>query len=394
MKICIIGAGVAGLTLAVACQRAGIQAEVYERATELTTIGGGILLWPHGQRYLEWIGLQHILAPFEIQINHCTVVGSQGNVLLKENYAALNELVGGAVLPLNRSQFQRALVAELLPQTLHLDKQCSKIENHHDYAKATFADGSEVTADIIVGADGIHSVVREYITPQVGLNYTNNCWWGGVIKKTNLPNLTLDATYVAVENAKMCIVWPCANQEYMWYLPVKMSAQDLATTSLASLCHTWQSEAGNIIAAPSQQNFCLPIYDISPQANWVKNRLVVIGDAAHALGPILGQGASQAIEDAFVLLSCLRFADDVVQAVTVYDDMRHTRYERLYELEREASSMMVTDDAAARALFEALVPNVNLVTMYQELIPLIDSAACLSIANEAKQKLQRWEEAV
>lgn len=380
MKICIIGAGIGGLTLALACQRLGWDVCVYEKAKELKTIGGGVLLWPHGQRYLSWLGLEDILAPFHISVQHCSIANAQGEIIFHENYAAINASVGGSILPLDRSRLQQALIAQLKPGTIQLNKACSTVESDTDYALVHFADGSQTKADLIVGADGIHSAVRKYIAPQSKIAYTENYWWGGLIETKYLPNLNVNDTYVAVETGKMCIVWPSVENYFMWYLPVKMPVDGFNTQlTLKNICAHWRGPIQQIIAAPSQQNFQLPIYDIKPQEQWVKNRVVIIGDAAHALGPILGQGASQAIEDVYVLLACLQRSSSVIHALKHYDSLRHDRYERLYELEKDASSMMLSDDPETRAMFENVIPKIDLVTMYQELIPLINEAACLNV---------------
>lgn len=388
MRIIIIGAGICGLTLAATCQRFGINVTVYEQAQSLKNIGGGILIWPHGQYYLNCFGLLPMLESFTVDVNNCMIAGRNGDIMFTENYANFNNLIGGKILPVDRTHLQQALVYELKKDTLILGKKCIAISSDANKATVKFADGTEDTADLIVGADGIHSSVRNYITQHAELIYTNNCWWGGIVNHADVANLPTNDVYVALNRGKMCIVWPCANNRMMWYLPVKMPANELdavgdGRTQLKNICENWSDEVQQIISAPSStQNFHLPIYELAPQTHWVKNRVVTIGDAAHALGPILGQGASQAMEDAYVLLSCLGNHSDINQALNAYDQFRHDRYEKLSALEKDATSMMLNDAPDAMETFEKIIPNVNLAAMYQELIPLVNEQACLEISTQ------------
>src|SRR3990167_10284156 len=109
MKIIIVGAGISGLTLAYACHCAGMEVSLYDKTRELKNIGGGILLWPHGLRYLEWMGLSNCLLSFRIPIHECSIIGTKGQAILRESYAAINSLIGGEILPVDRSLMQQAL---------------------------------------------------------------------------------------------------------------------------------------------------------------------------------------------------------------------------------------------------------------------------------------------
>ncbi len=387
MKIIIIGAGIAGLTFGLACQRAGMDVKIYDKAKALRNIGGGILLWPHGMRYLEWLGIADCLHPFWVSVRGCRIVGHQGQMIFGENYSTLYTLIGGEILPVDRSLFQQALLAQLTENTLALGKMCKHVHSDQHHARVLFADGTQDCADLIVGADGIFSTVRKSFNLQASLQYTNFCWWGGIIEQAHAPKLSSDEVFIAMTQSKLCIVWPTQGERFMWYLPVKMPANDFIQAGngfaqLQSICANWNNDVQQIINAPaSAKSFHLAIHALPPQASWTTQRIVLIGDAAHALGPILGQGASQAIEDAFVLFHCLqKLTGDVPSMLKRYESLRRTRYERLCELENQAAAMMINDSLEALELFQQQVQQLDLATMYQDLIPLVDEKACLQLA--------------
>lgn len=387
MKIIIIGAGIAGLTLGLACEQAGIEYKIYDKAKSLRNIGGGILLLPHGLRYLAWMGLDHLLEPLLTVAKGVDVVGEDSESLFSEEYDNLNSLLGGATLPVDRSQLQQALAANIKQSALVLNKTCVAVSCANHQARVSFADGTEDVADLVIGADGCNSSVRKFINPSATLEYTQHCWWGGMIEQQYVPDLPTDRVYLAVAVGKICYVWPTLGNRFMWYLPVKLPLTDFdysgdGRAQLHSLCADWTPEVQQIITAPQcAQSFHLPIYTLPPHNVLAKERALLIGDAAHALGPILGQGASMAIEDVFVLMNCLKlYPHDMNGLLEHYASMRFNRYRCMYALENASAAMMISENEAALDLFKQQIKEIDLATMYRELIGLIDEKACLTLA--------------
>lgn len=378
MKVIVVGAGIAGLTFAYACHRLGFDVKVYEKAKKLSNIGGGILMWPHALRYLEKLELAVHLQPYLLNIEGCKIRGHKNQVIFTENYTQLHHVLGGQILPIDRSNLQQTLLMQLPQSIVHLNKTCQQIEENSNGVTITFSDGAQDHADFLVGADGIYSTVRNHFNFAVEPKYTGYYWWGGIVEQKYLPDLNFKNVYMSMQVGKIYILWPIQNDRCMWYMPVKMPLQNQTFQQeiyLQEICKNWDAPIQQIIAAPPvAKNFCLPICTLPPQTHWTTQRVALIGDAAHALGPILGQGASQAIEDAFVLSRCLQKADtnNISTMLTEYEILRREKYLRIAELENQAAEALICDDLETLIEFEKQAPALDLVSMYKDLVPFVD----------------------
>ncbi len=386
MKLIIIGAGISGLTLAAACQQIGMEVKVYDKAKQLENIGGGVLLWPHGQRFLDWLGLSQCLNAHQIKINACHLYGSQNQKIFHEDCASLFNLLGGSILPIDRSILQKELYDQLSENTVILNKCCTQITSTQEQATAYFSDGTEESADLIIGADGLYSVARQYVNPDADLQYTGYCWFGGVTHQQYAPGFPVNECVTFASLSKMFIVWPTQGQRLMWYVPVKMPLNQYIindSDKLHEVCKDWHPDITSVISAPkSAQSFYLPIFTALPPQQITHKRVVLIGDAAHTLGPILGQGASQAIEDAYLLFNCLiNIHDELSEVLLHYQNLRLDKYKKLAKLENESVEVMINDDEKMLLEFETQAKEMSLAEMYERLIPLVDEEACLQLAK-------------
>jgi len=385
-KIMIIGAGIAGLTLGLACQRAGLEVKIYEKAAALKTIGGGIILWPHGYRFLQELSIADGLQSVWMSVKSLNIISHRGSRLCSDDYAEINGLLGGEIIPIDRSLFQQLLASQLQQNTLILNKSCADIQIKNDNAGVKFADGSEDHADLIVGADGIHSAVRSILNPDAKPVYTGYCWWGGIVNHDVVPHFPVNEVQFIMGRSKVCSVWPTHGNRFMWYLPVKMPLEkfnrnDDGYLLAHELCQGWNADVQKIIAADQQgQRFHVPIMELIPERSNFSGRAVLIGDAASAFGPLLGQGANKAIEDAYVLSLLLRQRCDMPALLSRYEELRRARHHRFLELERMSAESLIHETAEALQYFEQEIPKINLVTMFQDMIPLVNAEACEEIA--------------
>ena len=393
MKVIIIGAGIAGLVQAACLQRAGHEVRVYEAAKQLRTIGGGLFLWPHALRFLEEMGLRDCLRPAQMSVQAMNIVSHDGKVLCSEKFAALNAKLDGEILPIDRSVLQHMLASQLDERVLELNKQCIDIEMHSTGARVSFKDGTVESADLVIGADGIHSVIRQYVHANKKPVYSGFCWWGGLIDGEQVPHFPVDHVQYILGINKLCSIWPTHGHRFMWYLPVKMALKDFNAESdgvaeAQSLCAGWSDDVIRIINAPqSAQRFHLPIYEVPPSTANSRDSVVLIGDAACVSGPLLGQGANKAIEDAYLLMLCLQQQPNAVSAALMcYDALRYQRHQRFDELEHLSADALMQENKQALQHFEMHIPHIKLVDMYQDIIPLVNAKACAALQAEATRK--------
>ena len=176
----IIGAGIGGLSTAIALQRRGVALRVFEAASTLSPVGAGILVPPNAMNILGRYDLAGQVRGKGIPIESFVVLDRHGRVISKLSASYTQNGVSQQAVAIHRGQLQQVLLGALSPDTLSTGKQCVQISTHTDHAEAMFGDGTKASADFIVGADGIHSAVRKLMFPDSALRYSGQTCWRGV----------------------------------------------------------------------------------------------------------------------------------------------------------------------------------------------------------------------
>ena len=156
LRVIVVGAGMGGLTAALALRHAGFQFEVYDRVRELTPAGAGISLWPNGVKVLNRLGLGSALASIGGSMDHICYRAKAGEVLTHFSLEPLVQAVGQRPYPVARTDLQALLLGAVGASSVHLDATCVGVEQDEAGATALFADGRRATGDLVVGADGTH----------------------------------------------------------------------------------------------------------------------------------------------------------------------------------------------------------------------------------------------
>jgi salicylate hydroxylase len=337
-RVAIIGGGIGGLTAANALLRAGVEVSVYEAAGELKEIGAGVALHANAMRVLRFIGVESEVRKIAGKTDYSvTKDGITGRVISQTSRAKHVELQGIEPATVHRADLLDVLAAALPAGTATLSKRCVGVESGAGTAVARFADGSEVEADVIIGADGIHSAVRTALFGPDDPRFTGKICYRSVIPTAKVPAGAL--ADVAADNGQWLgphgtiVLYPLRGEELI-NVVCHYDDDSYRHESWVTECERaevleryagWHESLLRLFAAGDTW-YKWALYDRDPIPRWTKGRVTLLGDAAHPMLPYLGQGACQALEDGAVLANALGAApSDPVAALAGYERVRRPR---------------------------------------------------------------------
>jgi salicylate hydroxylase len=341
LRIAIAGAGIGGLTAALALLRAGFDVAVYEAASRIDLLGAGISLPPNAWRVLERLGLAQALLQVGCQPERGLIRNGLTAEIIKEVPfgAAVQTRFGAPYVQLHRADLQSVLLQALLsqkPDAVKLGHSLCDATTGPEGARLTFENGYATRADVLVGADGVRSTVRERLLGAQPARFTGVVAWRGTVSLDRVPPTSQSADST---------VWILPDHQIVHY-PISSGAA-LNVAALKAGC-TWQAESwterstlSELLGAFQDFNaqplgvlesldpgtcFKWGLFDRDPLPTWRKGALTLLGDAAHPMLPHLAQGAAQAIEDAWVLAAALHAQPgDPQAALGVYEAARRPR---------------------------------------------------------------------
>lgn len=339
MNIAIIGGGIGGLATANALLTKGFKVQVYERAKVLRPIGAGLSLTPNGLNSLNAVqpGIAQTLTKAGSPIHTLILKRSTGETIASKSMEIMQRY-GQPMLMIQWSKLQAILASVLPPEIIHLQHRCVGFEEQDDSVKVYFPDGKTVQADLLIGADGINSVVRQGIIGDGFPNYAGRMSWRALVRYSHeqlSPNATTVITSSNGQNSMLMDV----GDGYTFWGTSALSADDYvnrratdAKTHVLKIFAGWAEPVGAIIAAtPAADIVERPICDRPPLDRWSKGRVTLLGDAAHPVVPSLGQGANTAFEDAYELAECLAVAPNIEAALNAYENSRIPRTAIIYD---------------------------------------------------------------
>ena len=344
-RVAIIGGGIGGLTAANALSRAGIEVAVYEAAAELKEIGAGVALHPNAMKVLRAIGVEGSVrevagrSSWQVMRNWKT-----GRVIARTSRDQQVATFGIAGATVHRADLLDVLAGALPAGQVTLGQRCTQVRPDGDTAVARFADGGEIEADIIVGADGIHSPVRASLFGPDAPRFT-----GKICYRSVVPTATVRGTRPRAEGAQWLgphgtvVLYPLRGEELINVVCHYDDASYRHESWIAECSHQevleryagWHESLLRLFAAaPTWYKWAL--YDRDPIPRWTRGRITVLGDAAHPMLPYLGQGACQAIEDGAVLATALSAeASDPLAGLARYERTRRPRASQVVLAARE-----------------------------------------------------------
>jgi 2-polyprenyl-6-methoxyphenol hydroxylase-like FAD-dependent oxidoreductase len=355
--ILIIGGGIGGLTTAVALRRAGIEAEVYERAAELREVGAGLSLWRNALVALDRIGLGRAIRDHAVPYVNAGLRRSDGRLLVAASMDRLIAELGEVAVVLHRAVVQKVLADALGRDRIHLGKACTGIEQDASGVTATFADGSQVRGDGLIGADGMHSVIRAALHGQAPPRYSGYTAWRAVVPFDHA-RLTIGETWGRGSRFGQV---PLADGQVYWFATNNTAEGQHAPDSEKAECERlfrgWHDPIPALVdVTPSSAIIRSDICDRPPLTSWSAGRVTLVGDAAHPMTPNLGQGACQAIEDAVVLAAVARESSGLASAWRTYESRRIRRTTEIARASKRLGDLAQWSNALAVRLRNALIP--------------------------------------
>ncbi len=347
-RIVIIGAGIGGLTAASALTQRGIEVEVHERSGKLEEVGAGIQVGPNGVKVFRALGLaDQLLRNAYEPINQISIKWDDASLRSSVPFRGVAEAKYGApYLTAHRADLQRILHEALPDGIVHLGQNCIGATTVDGVAVARFADGKEVEADAVIGADGIRSVIRTQLFGADNPRFTEMMAWRCMIPMEKVPTRVGPGLSVPLPHGEYfgwigpnghVICYPIGDGsvlnmfvghvtdqwvEESW--SVKSSQQELLDA------HVGWNEALLDMFRNVEHVYKWGIHDRDPIPQWTQGRVTLLGDAAHPTMPTLAQGGNMAIEDGYVLGRTLnRYREDIDLALQAYVAERQPRTARI-----------------------------------------------------------------
>jgi 2-polyprenyl-6-methoxyphenol hydroxylase-like FAD-dependent oxidoreductase len=326
MKAAIIGGGIGGLTVAIALRRRGIEVAVYERSAALREVGAGLSLWPNAVKALVQLGLGARLDSISHKNMDFALRRWNGSVIASTPVEELERRFGGGVLIFHRAKLLDMLAESLGPEFLHLGNACAAIQESAGGVCARFTNGAAIEADVLIGADGLNSVVRAHLGHRDPVRYSGYTAWRSIVP---FDSSALGPSETWGRGRRFGI-HPIRDGLVYWYATSnapegQRDAESGPTSALLSLFKGWHEPVEALIRASGPNVLRNDIYDRNPLSHWGSARVTLLGDAAHPMTPDLGQGACQAIEDALELAKFLHSEPTQAAGLRAYEGSRIPR---------------------------------------------------------------------
>lgn len=351
-RIVIIGGGIGGLTAGIALSRDGHDVMVTERAPALLPVGSGLLL---SGKALDAFADLDILSTVQSRgsvVEQAELRDWQGNTMAESWSETFNSPeVRSAPVCIHRAVLHEVLLDTLGEQRLLLGSELVGFEEDGEQVVAQFGNGSSMICDLLVGADGIRSTVRSQLWPAVAPRYDGQTMYRGVYRSA-APALG-GVACVAFGKGTRFGWLPLGDDAWYWFAG-QFQAEGIPdheagrTADLKRTFGTWASPVPEMIEGTDPESILRSdVYTIAPFAPWGSGRITLLGDAAHAVSPHLGQGACQAIEDANALASSLREHQDPRDGLRHYEDHRAAEVHPLFDKAGSMAERFIADDPLA-----------------------------------------------
>ncbi|MDH5380545.1 MAG: FAD-dependent monooxygenase [Cyclobacteriaceae bacterium] len=322
-KITIIGAGIGGLTTAIALKKQGFEVEIFEQSKEFTNAGSGILLAPNAMQVFKTIAVYNDVLQMGNYVKRLKAVTKNLSTLSNMEYKKFEDEYGVKTIAIHRATLHKVLMSHLSDIPIHVNKKVESVYQENEEVQISFTDGSHHKTELLIGADGLHSPIRKSIFNNTSLRDSGQVCWRGISEIKLNGGLEEELNECWGKGKRFGFVRISYNQIY-WFAVLNKKQYPDSNTNLTSAFELFHPTILNLIkSTPAEKIIHNEIWDLKPIENWFSGNICLLGDAAHATTPNMGQGAAQAIESALALSLCLKESPDNTQkAFQRYQELR------------------------------------------------------------------------
>ena len=347
----IVGGGIGGLFAAKALLAHGLEVAVYEQAPELGEVGAGVYITPNSVRQMVRVGLGDAVETWGARVGTAShYFRADGSPIAP---VQVTDSSGwSANFGMHRADFVDFLAASLPKGIVHTGHRCIGFEQVGDKARVKFANGATAAADIVVGADGIHSELRPYVFPPSQPVFSGSVAYRGTVPFDRVPGFPNERWQMWLGQGKHFLVFPLRAGKllnYVGFVPADKEMKESWSAPgdpdmLRAEFAGWDPRIEALLLK-AEKTFRWALHDREPMPTWTKGRLTLLGDAAHPMLPHLGQGANQAIEDGMALATILSRVGNAhaPEALIAYERLRR---ERVADVQRGARQNGMRYDSA------------------------------------------------
>ncbi len=346
MRAVIIGAGIGGLAAGIALQRVGITAVFIEQVETIREVGAGLSLWPNAVHALEQLGIANNVTAAASVIERNLVQTPAGREIAVTEFAHITREYGAPTICIHRGALQRILLERLSPAEVLTGSRATGF----DGATAILENGKRIAGDLLIGADGISSAIRAALHGNKPARYSGYTCWRGICEDAG--TLPAGTALLATGGGRQFGIWPCGQGQRYWFFTLNcLAGSRVDKRVVLSRCRDCSKIIVDAIErTPESAILQNDIFDRPALASWGRGPVTLLGDAAHATTPNLGQGACMALEDAVVLAHCLSKEQQPEPAFREYERLRIPRTRMIVNESRRAGRMLQLDQPALEAI--------------------------------------------
>ena len=326
----IIGAGIGGLTAAIALRKIGYTVQVFERAAEVRALGTGLSLWSNAMWALTVLGVGEEVLRLGSVVDITRSQTAEGEVLSDVHVGNIGKKLGVPTVCIHRGDLHQILLAAVGPEHVQTSMACIGFSQDDDKVSVLFENGITAQGDLLIAADGFHSAIRRQLVQNDEPRYSGYTCYRSIVSFVHR-SLPPGMALTAIGHGSEFGLFPCGMGRVYWFAthnqPAAKPESSLGRKGdcLAAFAGFSEPFVQVLHATPESAILRHDVYDRAPLSHWGAGRVTMLGDASHPMTPNLGQGACMAIEDAVVLASCLREQPNLLRALRNYEAARQER---------------------------------------------------------------------